>query len=47
MNPPRPPSSDADLRERLNGTFVALRRQFEQLDLAFEPWQGEDGQREV
>jgi hypothetical protein len=43
MNPPRPPSSDADLHERLDRTFVALRRQFEQLELAMESWQGDDG----
>ena len=43
MTPPRPPSSDDDLRERLDRTFVALRRQFEQLELAFDPWRGEDG----
>jgi hypothetical protein len=43
MNPPRPPSSAADLQERLDRTFVALRRQFEQLELAFEPWHGDDG----
>lgn len=43
MNPPRPTSSDADLHERLDRTFVALRRQFEQLELAFEPWRGDDG----
>lgn len=43
MTPARPPSSDSDLRERLDRTFVALRRQFEQLELAFEPWRGEDG----
>jgi uncharacterized protein YutE (UPF0331/DUF86 family) len=43
MNPPRPPSTDPDLRERLDRTFVGLRRQFEQLELAFEPWRGEEG----
>jgi uncharacterized protein YutE (UPF0331/DUF86 family) len=43
VTPPRPPSSNSNLRERLDRTFVALRRQFEQLELAFEPWRGEDG----
>jgi uncharacterized protein YutE (UPF0331/DUF86 family) len=46
VTPRRPPSSDDDRRERLDRTFVALRRQFEQLELAFEPWRGEDGHRE-
>lgn len=46
MTPSRPPSSDDDLRERLDRTFVALRRQFEQLELAFEPWRGSSGYRE-
>jgi uncharacterized protein YutE (UPF0331/DUF86 family) len=43
VTPARRPSRDDDLRERLDRTFVALRRQFEQLELAFEPWRGEDG----
>ena len=46
MTPRRPQSSDDDLRERLDRTFVALRRQFEQLELAFEPWRGKSGYRE-
>jgi uncharacterized protein YutE (UPF0331/DUF86 family) len=46
VTPPRSPSGDRDLRERLDRTFVALRRQFEQLELAFEPWRGEDGRQE-
>jgi hypothetical protein len=46
VTPSRPPSSDDDLRERLDRTFVALRRQFEQLELAFEPWRGSSGYRE-
>lgn len=46
MTPPRSPSSDSDLRERLDRTFVALRRQFEQLELAFEPWRGDHGHSE-
>jgi uncharacterized protein YutE (UPF0331/DUF86 family) len=44
--PRRTPGSDDDLRERVDRTFVALRRQFEQLELAFEPWRGDDGHGE-
>lgn len=45
MTPPRPPTSDADLLERLDQTFVQLHRQHEQLELALEPWQGGEGRR--
>lgn len=43
MNPPREPTSDGALLERLQDTLAALQRQHEQLDAAFAAWSGTEG----